>query len=120
MEFEVIVGNTDEIDDRPDAFRCGPDGCRIIGIPCGDLGERIRGECVLERLAGASDDAVRLMSGVKSGSQALADGSGGAEKCDLAHGKILALTHYWMGWGFWAIRSAKRGSVRRLANSASV
>jgi hypothetical protein len=57
MELEMVVGHSDQIDQRVNAAACRTDGSRIIGIPGDDLGARIRPVRFLELSAIASDKA---------------------------------------------------------------
>src|SRR6187200_2421692 len=51
VELELVVRNTDQVDERVDISGCCTNGSRVVGLPGYDLRQRIRSEGLHELLA---------------------------------------------------------------------
>src|ERR1017187_4214004 len=120
MQLEVIVGDADEINESFDVLRCRAYRRRIVRVPGNYFGKRVGAEGFLQTRLRAAYDSILLVVACEAAGNALPDCPCRAEQCDLLHCSNLTLPGYWSDIGFCAIRSAKRGSVRRLANTESV
>jgi len=120
MQLEVIVGDADEINESFDVLSCRAYRRRIVGVPGNDFGKRVGAEGFLQSRLRAAHDTIFLVFATKGARDSLPNCPCRAEQCDLLHCSNLTLSGYWSDIGFCAIRSAKRGSVRRLANTESV
>ena len=96
MKLEMIIGNSDEIDDGVDTLRSTDHRSGIIWVPNDDLGQRVRSEITLQCVARAADDTIRLLIGSKSSGNAVTDGASGAEEGDLRHGLMMVGTSDWL------------------------
>src|ERR1019366_3888562 len=120
MQLEVIVGDADEINESFDVLSCRAYRRRIVRVPDNDFGVWVGAESLLQNSLRAAHDTVFLVIATKGAGDCLPNCPCRAEQCDLRHCSNLTLPGYWSDVGFCAIRSAKRGSVRRLANTESV
>ena len=92
MKLEMIIGNSDKIDEGIDSLRSTDYRSGIIWVPNYNLGQRVRTEITLQCVARAAGDTMRLRIGSKSSGNAVTDGASGAEEGDLGHGLMIVGT----------------------------